>query len=245
MTGAVALAVILSAQDEGLGFEARVDKKNQVWVDVKNKAAGPVRVTMISVSFFDANDRLMDRISLDCDDDCGVAASATESFGPIEGPRGWQNVRAMDVLFKRMPPRPEAPRAPAPRSAEAAPVPVPPTTPRVGRPAGTDWASPEAVLRGFYVALNLGDLVHAREFYTRAANDRATAMLGAAGFESWAKRETEDGTVIDLRLVDKLDEAAGSALAEIEFAEVPPAKRRVVFKKEGAGWKIERLEPVS
>lgn len=243
--GALALAFSLLMQDDGLVFEARVDKRNQVFVDVKNPTAGPVRVTMIRVSFFDADDRVIDRISVDCDDDCGVAASATESFGPIEGPRGWRNVKASDVQFKRMPPRPEAPRPAAPRSVEAGPPPLPSSTPRVGRPATTDWASPEAVLHGFYVALNLGDLVRAREYYTRAANDRLTASLGAAGLESWATRETHDGTIIDLRLVEKLDEAAGTAMAEIEFAEGAPAKRRVVFKREGAGWKIERLEPVS
>jgi hypothetical protein len=242
--GALALAFSVLMQDDGIAFEARVDKKNQVFVDVRNPTAGPVRVTTIRVSFFDADDRVIDRVSVDCDDDCSVAASSTESFGPIAGPRGWRNVRADDVQFKRMPLRPEAPGPVAPRpsgAAPPAPPPPPPGRPRVGRPGATDWASPEAVLHGFYVALNLGDLVRAREYQTRAANDRVTAAV----LESWAKLETHDGTIIDLRLIDKLDEATGMATAEIQFADGAPAKRRVIFKREGEGWKIERVEPIS
>ncbi len=242
--GALALAFSLLMQDDGLVFEARVDKKNQVFVDVKNPTAGLVRVTMIRVSFFDGDDHVIDRISVDCDDDCDVAASATESFGPIDGPRGWRNVRAMEVLFKRTPSRAEAPRAPAPRPVERAPAAEPPITQRVGRAATSDWASPEAVLRGFYVALNLGDLVKAREFYTRSAAS-VTAGAGAAAFESWAKRETLDGTITDLRLLEAVNEAEGTARVEIAFADAQPARRRVVFKREGEGWKIERVESVS
>lgn len=243
----LAAAVLFTLQAASLAaadvrYETRVDDDNKVFVDVENGSRLPIRVTSVSVVFYDRRERVLRRRRLDCDDDCGVAPGATESFGPITGPRGWDTVSASEVLYeeeeepeveaaprKRQPPAPTA----EDRRSEA---PRPPRSPGARPPAAVDWSSPEAVLRAFYVALNRGDLERARGFFS--GTSRAFEDL-----EGWARRETRGGTVTEIRLREPVSDARPRARVEVSFADGGKAVRNVLLRREGESWKIETLEP--
>jgi hypothetical protein len=148
-------------------------------------------------------------------------------------------VETKEVLYRALESRPApAPTAPASR----APDPQPTTAPRQGVAAALDWNSHEAVLRAFYVALNRGDAVRARELCSRSANDAWSSAPGGDAFPGFAKAETRDATVTDVRLLAPAAEA--SATIVVSYADGPNAKRRIRFAREGAGLKIDRVEPV-
>lgn len=238
------LAALLAAalQADGVSYAARVGADNKVWVDIENATRRTVKVTSMTVLFYDKRENVVDRRTLDCERDCTISRASTESFGPIEGPMDWDTVKVSKVLYEdggQAEARP-APATPASRPdpgttaapSPAAPLARPSSAPR--QAAAIDWGSPEAVLRAFYVALNRGDVARAREYHTG---------FGGEDVVAWAKTETKDSTIMDVKLLDKVDEATPQGRAEISFADGAKTRRRVFFKREGAGWKIERLEP--
>lgn len=252
------LALLLPAgPGDDVRYQARVDERNRIFVDVENQGREPIAVTAMTVVFYDSQQRTLLRITLDCHADCSVTSGASESFGPIEPPPDWDSVRASEVSYRETPPD-ERSATPERRTQEPAPVREPPAAkaperpaespspgadsaaPRAPRPpAAVDWSSPEAVLRAFYVAINRGDVARARELRSRSAN----AATGQAELEAWMRRETKDGTVTDISVLQAASEASPHARLELRFADGSSARRQAVLVREGPGWKIERLEP--
>jgi hypothetical protein len=229
-------------------YAARVDEQGQVFVDVSNETSSPVRVTTFVLRFFGARDAFLEKATSDCEDDCTVAAGVTESFGPFETPEGWETVQVDEVLYDGTEHVERAPAhaAPAPRASPAEPAPAPwvprPTArPQAPGPQGPA-TSPEAALRELYRWLVRGDYARARQQYTASAREGPLAALGEAGFEAWARGETKDATVLDVRLLEPFGESPAGLRVEIAYADGSKAARRVHFQREDGGWKIARIE---
>jgi hypothetical protein len=228
-------------------YAARVDEQGRVFVDVSNATQSPVRVTTFVLRFFGAGDAFLERATSDCEDDCTVAADATEAFGPFETPEGWETVHVDEVFYDGTVHLERAPahEAPAPGASPAAPAPgVPPRpTARPQAPAAPGPAtSPEAALRELYRRLVRGDYARARQMCSASAGEGALAALGEAGFAAWAEKETKGATVLDVRLLEPFGESPAGVRVEVAYADGSKAVRRVHFRQEDGGWKIERIE---
>jgi hypothetical protein len=224
-------------------YAARVDDEGQVFVDVENATSSPILVTTFVLRFFGAHERLLERAVSDCDAECSVAPGASEAFGPFEAPEDWQTVRVDDVFFEKAPvtrgvarPRnqlpPRTPAAPRESPLPAAPAAIPAAPP----------ATPEAALRELYKWLVRGDYERARQLYTPSASQALAAGQNDVLFRAWAERETKNGTVVEVRLLEPASETLLSVRAEIAFADGSSARRRVRFRRDGDGWRVESIE---
>jgi hypothetical protein len=83
-----------------VSFSARVAKDESVWVDVENDSDAAIEVTSVVVSFYDAQDKLLRKSSLDCPHDCVIEPDEAGSFGPITGPEGWDTVVVTKVYYE-------------------------------------------------------------------------------------------------------------------------------------------------
>ncbi len=84
----------------GQGYAARVDQKNDVYVDVENATRSDIRVTSLLVLFYDKRKLLIEESTIECHTDCRVGRADAESFGPIEVPGSWDTVKVMDVYYE-------------------------------------------------------------------------------------------------------------------------------------------------
>ena len=89
----------LAAQAD-VTYAARVDGKNEIYVDVENSARLGIRVTSVVVAFYDKRKSLIEKSTIECRTDCAVGGEDVESFGPLEGPPGWETVKVMDVYYE-------------------------------------------------------------------------------------------------------------------------------------------------
>lgn len=242
-------AVAFPAGATDVTYAARVDEQGRVFVDVSNATRSPVRVTTFVLRFFGAGDAFLERATSDCEDDCTVSADATEAFGPFETPEGWETVQVDEVFYDGTMHLERAPahEPPAPGASPAQPAPGPGVSPRpTARPqapaAPGPATSPEAALRELYRWLVRGDYARARQMYSASAREGALAALGEAGFAAWAEKETKGATVLDVRLLEPFGEAPAGVRVEIGYADGSKAVRRVHFRQEDGGWKVERIE---
>lgn len=115
-------------------YAARVDRQNGIYVDVENSARLGIRVTSVVVAFYDKRKSLIERSTIECRTDCSVGGEDVESFGPLEGPEGWDTVKVMNVYYEEKDeeattdepePSPAMPGSPS-RSSPAPSLPVPP-----------------------------------------------------------------------------------------------------------------------
>ncbi len=88
---------------EGVTYATRVEDGDAVWVDVENDSAEDIEVTSVVVSFYDARGRLLDKAAVDCETECVVTKDGAASFGPIEGPDGWDTVDVTRVYYDSAP----------------------------------------------------------------------------------------------------------------------------------------------
>jgi hypothetical protein len=235
-----------SARAGDVTYAARVDEQGQVFIDVSNGTRAPIVVTSFVVRFLGAHDKVLEKATSDCENDCTVTPGATEAFGPFETPEDWQTVQVDEVLYDEAAPMERAParKAPgpvAPPATPAPPMPRPTARPQSPAPAAPA-ASPEAAVRELYRWLVRGDYTRARQMYTATAREGALAALGEAGFEAWAQTETKGATVVDLRLLEPFKESLAGVRVEIVYADDSKALRRVHFRQEDGGWKVERIE---
>jgi hypothetical protein len=232
----VAAAVAAAAGAEGVRYEARLDSQDRIFVDVENAGSVSIRVTSMTVLFQDARGAAVARRTLDCERDCTVAPESRESFGPIDAPRAWETVTATQVLYRELGPRPatEPPAAPSAR-----PSLRPSAAPSAAPARDVNRGSPEALLRAFYVALNRGDLARARQLCTPSA---IQGWSGAGGDDAFAKAETREGTVMDVRLVALPLDANPVATVEVSFADGAKARRRIALVREGEGFRVDKVE---
>jgi hypothetical protein len=84
-------------------YSTRVEASQQVWVDVENDSDEDIEVTSVVVSFYDAAGRLLQKATLDCESDCLVTQDAAASFGPLQGPDGWDTVDVKKVYYDSAP----------------------------------------------------------------------------------------------------------------------------------------------
>ena len=117
-------------------YAARVDKKNEIYVDVENSTRSGIRVTSVVVAFYDRRKSLIEKSTIDCRTDCSVGGADVESFGPLEGPQGWDTVKVMDVYYEEdeadaaaeeseSAPAPTVKKTTPPRSSQPPSLPVP------------------------------------------------------------------------------------------------------------------------
>jgi Zn-dependent protease with chaperone function len=81
-------------------YAARVDRKNEIYVDVENGTRTAIHVTSVVVAFYDQRRSLIERNTIDCRTECSVGRDDVESFGPLEGPPGWDTVKVMNVFYE-------------------------------------------------------------------------------------------------------------------------------------------------
>src|SRR5678809_53651 len=81
-------------------YATRVDSKNEIYVDVQNSTRTGIRVTSVVVSFYDRRRIPIERNTIDCRTECSVGREDVESFGPLEGPKGWDTVKVMNVFYE-------------------------------------------------------------------------------------------------------------------------------------------------
>jgi hypothetical protein len=91
-------SAVLAAGD--VTYAARVDKKNRVYVDVENSSDTTIRVSSLSVVFYDKSKTTLEKNTFPCDSECTVDAEDAGSFGPINGPKGWDTVKVTKVLYE-------------------------------------------------------------------------------------------------------------------------------------------------
>ena len=131
------LAASGAAAQTDVTYAARVDRKNEVYVDVENSTRSGIRMTSVVVAFYDKRRSLIEKSTIECRTECSVGAEDVESFGPLEGPEGWETVKLMNVFYEEdggeadaseldsLPapaPKPSTP----PRSSQPPSLPVPP-----------------------------------------------------------------------------------------------------------------------
>ena len=95
----LAAATAVRAQTD-VTFAARVDRRNEIYVDVENATRSGIRVTSLVVAFYDKRKKLLEKNTIDCRDECFVDGADAESFGPLEGPRNWDTVKVIDVFYE-------------------------------------------------------------------------------------------------------------------------------------------------
>ena len=131
------LASTAMATPEDVTYAARVDRKNEIYVDVENSTRWGIRVTSLVVAFYDKRRSLIEKNTIDCKIDCSVGGADVESFGPLEGPPGWETVKVMNLYYEEgeaeagssepAPPPGPAPRPSSPpRSSQPPSLPAPP-----------------------------------------------------------------------------------------------------------------------
>lgn len=255
---ALALIVVVSAglcapgaaaQDE-VTHSTRTEK-NQVYVDVENDSKKMITVSSIVVSFYDKKGVLLEKSTITCENDCTVNVDEAESFGPLEGPNGWDSVNVTRVYYEDVePPAPATgEKAPKPAPAPKAPAPAPPARPATppappaAAPIATT-ATPEGLMKLFYAHLNRAEYDKAKTLYTKFALDNIVSILGESGFKAWALEETKNGTVKDVVLTAPVVDAAPMAAIEIRYLDGAKARRNCQIKKEGAVWKVETVDPL-
>lgn len=84
-------------------YSTRVEPGQQVWVDVENDSDEDIEVTSVVVSFYDGGGRLLQKATLDCASECLVTQDAAASFGPLQGPNGWDTVDVTKVYYDSAP----------------------------------------------------------------------------------------------------------------------------------------------
>jgi hypothetical protein len=89
-------------QEGDVYYNYRVDDKNNVWVDVENDGDKAIKVTSVVVSFYDKDDNVLSKETLDCQKDCTVDVDKAETFGPIAGPNNWETVRVTKLYYEEM-----------------------------------------------------------------------------------------------------------------------------------------------
>lgn len=92
--------VAYAAEEEKVIYNYRVAEDNTVWVDVENDSDTVIKVISVVVSFYDENENLMEKSELNCEKDCLVDEDQAKSFGPINGPGGWEVVRVTKVYYE-------------------------------------------------------------------------------------------------------------------------------------------------
>ena len=226
-------------------YAARVDEQGLVFIDVSNETKARIVVTTFALRFFGAHDKILAKTTSDCEDDCTVAPGATEAFGPFEAPEEWETVQVDEVFYDESRPTQRAPARRTPGTGTPSDTSVPPTPRPTARPQSPPPASPapspEAALRELYRWLVRGDHERARQMYTTSGRESAVA-LGEAGFDAWAQKETKQQTVVDVRLLEPFKEAPAGVRVEIDYADGSKALRRVQFRQEDGGWRVERIE---
>lgn len=120
-------------------FAARVDRKNDIYVDVENRTRSDIRVTSVVIAFYDKRRSLIEKTTIECRVECEVGGADVESFGPVEGPGGWETVKVMNVYYE------EGGEDAALPEREPSHVPAPATPPRSGPPG---QAPPKVVIDG-------------------------------------------------------------------------------------------------
>lgn len=88
------------AADSDVSYATRLGKKNRVYVDVENGSDTNIRVTSMVVVFYDKGKTVLEKSTIPCEADCAVDARDAGSFGPIDGPDGWQTVKVTSVLYE-------------------------------------------------------------------------------------------------------------------------------------------------
>ena len=222
-------------------YAARVDEQGLVFIDVSNETKARIVVTTFALRFFGAHDKILAKTTSDCEDDCTVAPGATEAFGPFAAPEDWETVQVDEVFYDAAAAVDRASARKTPGAYPSAPpTPRPTARPQTAAPAGPA-ASPETALRELYRWLVRGDHERARQMYTTSGRESAVA-LGEAGFDAWAQKETKQQTVVDVRLLEPFEEAPAGVRVEIDYADGSKALRRVQFRQEDGGWRVERIE---
>ena len=102
LLGAAVLLLVTDAASarNAVTFAARVDRGNEIYVDVENATRTGIRVTSLILAFYDRRNRLLERNTIDCRDDCFVDRADAQSFGPLVGPRNWDTVKVIDVFYE-------------------------------------------------------------------------------------------------------------------------------------------------
>lgn len=126
------LSASAMAAQADVTYAARVDAKNEVYVDIENSNRWGIRVTSVVVAFYDPRKSLIEKNTIECRTECSVGGADVESFGPLEGPKGWDTVKVMNVYYEEG----EADAAPSETEAPASPIPTPRTPPRSSPPSG-------------------------------------------------------------------------------------------------------------
>ena len=102
--------------------DTRVDESNRVLVEVDNGTGAKVRVASARLAFFDRQGKRLEQALVECEEDCEVAPGVSETIGPVEGPKGWETVEVVEVLYEAEEPPPGTAQAPA--AAVQAPAPL-------------------------------------------------------------------------------------------------------------------------
>lgn len=103
MQYALSLALLAAgavATPADVTYAARVDGKNDVYVDVENATRSDIRVTSLVVAFYDKRKTLVEESTIECHTDCRVGRADAESFGPIEVPGSWDTVKVTGVYYE-------------------------------------------------------------------------------------------------------------------------------------------------
>jgi len=117
-------------------YATRVAPDNSVYVDVENETRMGIRVTSVEVVFYDKRKRILEKSEIECETDCLVSGKDAESFGPIEGPRGWDTVEVTNVFYEDAVEDDEEIEAESSGRADEPRTAPPPSAPRV-RPGPT------------------------------------------------------------------------------------------------------------
>jgi hypothetical protein len=99
---------------------------------------------------------------------------------------------------------------------------------------------PERALRDFYDNLNQGEYGAAMALYEEDfrefLEDPAT---GGTSFADWARNETKNGSITDVRVLSENTSAGKSAIEfEIEYADGSSSRRRVSLTETGGEWRL-------
>ena len=242
------LSVLPAAGQDEVTHSTRIEK-NQVYVDVENDSKKMITVSSIVVSFYDKKSVLLEKSTITCENDCTVNVDEAESFGPLEGPKGWDSVNVTRVYYEDVETPAPATGVKAPRPAPAPKAPAPPAKPATppappAAAATATAATPEGLMKLFYAHLNRAEYDKAKALYTKFALDNIVSILGESGFKAWALEETKNGTVKEVVLTAPVVDAAPMAVIEIRYLDGAKARRNCQIKKEGAMWKVETVDPL-
>lgn len=99
-------------------------------------------------------------------------------------------------------------------------------------------------VRSFYDHLDRGDYDAARRMYTPQARSRVEEILDTAGgFPSWARTETREGTIQEIRILEESAQDSGVRVAyEIVYEDGTTTTRAVPVERSGGRWRLGLIE---